>query len=146
VNSYSYGAFAKVQVSLVTLVGSGFMGWNMDTFLSGLGQGAVVNTAGTKLVPVPTKGGYAQVQVDFRKISPIPIVLATGIGGEFKKNNKLIANGMMLSNKTISGTATFHLNQYMCFMFEVAKHETKYKGVLGSAENMRYQGSAVVNF
>lgn len=146
VNSYSYGAFTKIQISLVSLVASGFMGWNMDSFLSGLGEGAVVNTAGTKLVPVPTKGGYAQVKVDLRKVSPIPIELAAGMGGEFKKNNKLIANGKQLSNKTISGTVTFHLTQYMAFMFEVAKHETKYKGVLGSAENMRYHGAAVVNF
>lgn len=146
VNSYSYGAFTKIQISLVSLVASGFMGWNMDTFLSGLGEGAVVNAAGTKLVPVHTKGGYAQLKVDLRKVSPIPIELAGGIGGEFKQNNRLIANGKQLYNKTISGTFTFHLNQYTCFMFEVAKHETKYKGVLGSAENMRYHGSAAVNF
>ncbi|MBN2159785.1 MAG: hypothetical protein JW807_10345 [Spirochaetes bacterium] len=146
VNSYSFGAFAKIQISLVTLLGSGFMGWNMDTFLSGLGEGAALNAAGTKLLPVPTKGGYAQVQIDLRKVSPIPIELAAGMGGEFKRNSKMIDNGKQLSNKTISGTLTFHLNQYMRFMFEVAKHETKYKGVLGSAENMRYQGAAVVDF
>lgn len=98
VNSYSYGAFTKIQISLVSLVASGFMGWNMDSFLSGLGEGAVVNTAGTKLVPVHTKGGYAQVKVDLRKVSPIPIELAAGIGGEFKQNNKLIANGKQLGN------------------------------------------------
>lgn len=139
-NSYSIGAFTNISVSLVTFVGGYFMGKNMDTFLCGLGQGVVENASSMKLVGVSTTGGYGQLQIDFRKIAPIPIKIAGGYGAEVKKNGPLIGAGQQLWNKTIQGNISWYLNNYMSIGFEVAQHQTKYKRVLGVASDMRYHG------
>ncbi len=144
--SYSAQAFGKIQVSLVTLVGAYWRGNNMDSFTSGLGQGTVENFTSTKVLGVKMQGGYGQVQFDLRKVGPIPILLIAGYGGSMKNNTRNIAKGSMLWNETIHGSVQWFLNDYIWAGFEYARHQTKWKGDLGSAIDNRYHTSVAFTF
>ena len=145
VPSQSIGAFARLTIAVVSFVGAGYYGWNMDAFVAGLGQGAVESFSGLKMVAVPVKGGYAQVQIYLAPIG-IPITLAAGIGKVQKTNNKLISIGQILNNRQVQGMITFHLNQYLLWSWEVSSLETKYKGRYGSDSNMAYRSQLSFNF
>ncbi len=144
--SYAAHAFGKIQISLVTFVGAYWRGVNMDSFTCGLGQGTVENLSSTKILGVKMQGGYAQVQFDLRKIGPIPILLVAGYGGSMKSNTRNIAFGNILWNETINGSAQWFLNDYVWVGFEYARHQTKWKGDLGSAIDHRYHTSAAFTF
>lgn len=144
--SYSIAPFAKFQVSLLTLVAAYFRGTNMDTFLSDLGQGVVENYSGTKILGVPTQGGYAQIQFDLRKVAPIPVTLAAGYGGILKSNLNLLPYGSMLWNQTIMANIFWHMNDYIHLAFEFAEHQSKYKGVLGVSKDYRYHTQVQFSF
>ncbi len=145
--SYSAHGFGKITVSLISLVGAYWSGVNMDSFTCGLGQnGAVENLSSTKLIGIPTRGGYAQVQFDLRKVGPIPLLLIAGYGGSMKSNRRNIAVGNMLWNETIQGTVQWFLNDYIWAGFEYARHQSKWKGDLGSAIDHRYHTSVAFTF
>ena len=42
----------------------------MDQFSCGIGAGHVENFSSTKILGVPAQGGYAQLQIDLRKVAP----------------------------------------------------------------------------
>jgi len=144
--SYSAHAFGKIQISLVTFVAAYWRGVNMDSFTCGLGQGTVENLSSTKILGVKMQGGYAQVQFDLRKVGPIPIMLVFGYGGSMKSNTRNIAAGNILWNETINGSAQWFLNDFVWIGFEYARHQTKWKGDLGSAIDNRYHTSAAFTF
>ena len=143
--SKSAGAFARVTIAMISFVGAGYMGWNMDAFVGGLGQGAVESTSGLKMVAVPVTGGYAQAQIFLAPVG-IPITLAAGVGKVQKKNMSSISIGQILANRQIQGLITFHLNQYIAWSWEVSQLETKYKGRLGSDTNMAYRSQLSFTF
>lgn len=145
VRSYSIGGFGNVTVHMVSIVGAYFMGTNMDNFLCGLNQGVAEKYTSRGFVGVKTHGGYGQVSLDFRKVA-VPVKLGVGYGGEWKNNANYIYAGKILSNTHMVGTIQFFLNNYMMIGFEVDKIETKYKRVLGSSNDMKYQGSMKFTF
>jgi hypothetical protein len=145
--SYSAQAFAKIQVSLVTLLGAYWRGTNMDTFLSGLGQnGAVENYSSTKILGVPEQGGYSQLQFDLRKLGPIPVALIGGYGGIWKSNKRYVYVGNILWNQTIQATAIWYVNDYVNAGFEFAEHSTKWKGTPGVAKDYRFHPQLQIVF
>ncbi len=144
--SYAAQAFGKIQVSLVTLVGVYWRGTNMDSFSCGLGQGTVENFSSTKVLGVKMQGGYAQAQFDLRKVGPIPFMLIAGYGGSMKSNTRNIVKGSQLWNETIQGAVQWFLNDYLWLGFEYARHQTKWKGDLGSAIDHRYHTAAMFSF
>jgi hypothetical protein len=145
--SYSAHGFGKMTISLITFVGAYWRGVNMDSFTCGLGQnGAVENLSSTKILGIPTQGGYAQIQIDLRKVGPIPILLTGGYGASKKSNRRYITAGNMLWNETIHGTIQWYLNDYLWLGFEYARHQSKWKGDLGSAFDHRYHTGVMLSF
>jgi hypothetical protein len=144
--SYSAQAFTKITVSLVTVVGTYWRGNNMDTFACGLGAGAVENYSGTKVLGVPEQGGYAQIQFDLRKVGPIPLAFSAGYGGILKSNKRFVYTGTILWNEAILANGFWYLNDYLVLGFEFGRHQTKWKGALGSAVDYKYHTGVYFNF
>ena len=144
--SYSAGAFTKISVSLVSLVATYWKGNNMDTFACGAGTGQYENLTSTKVLGVPTQGGYAQAQIDLRKIAPIPIQVSVGYGGVFKNNKRFIPAGVILWNEAILANGFWYLNDYLTLGFEFGRHQSKYKGAFGSAIDYKYHTGVYFNF
>jgi hypothetical protein len=144
--SYSAGGFAKISISLVNIVATYWRGVNMDTFACGIGTGAVENFASTKILGVPVQGGYAQLQLDLRKIAPIPLQFSVGYGGVMKNNKRLINYNVMLWNEAILANGFWYINDYLTLGFEFGRHQSKYKGALGSAIDYKYHTGVYFNF
>lgn len=144
--SYSAQAFTKIQASLVTLVATYWRGNNMDTFFCGLGAGTAENFTSTKILGIPVQGGYAQVQIDLRKIGPIPLVFSAGYGGIKKNNKKIVALNTMLWNEAILANAFWYINDYLSAGFEFGRHQSKWKGALGSAIDYKYHTGVYFTF
>ncbi|HPC43077.1 MAG TPA: hypothetical protein PLM53_00150 [Spirochaetota bacterium] len=145
--SYSAQAFGKVQVSLVTLLAAYWRGNNMDTFLNGGGQnGAVENFTSTKILGIPMQGGYAQVQIDLRKVAPIPLLFSAAYGGIKKSNKRNIALGNIQWNECILANVFWYLNDYIHVAFEYGRHQTQWKGNLGPSVDHKYHTQVQFSF
>ncbi|HPG49082.1 MAG TPA: hypothetical protein PLA65_05500 [Spirochaetota bacterium] len=144
--SYSAGGFAKISISLVSLVATYWRGVNMDQFSCGIGAGQVENFSSTKILGVPAQGGYAQLQIDLRKVGPIPLAFNVGYGGILKSNKRYINYNIMLWNEAIVANAFWYINDYLWLGFEFGRHQSKYKGALGSAIDYKYHTGVSFNF
>lgn len=144
--SYSVGGFAKISISLISVVATYWRGVNMDQFSCGIGAGQVENFSSTKILGVPAQGGYAQLQIDLRKVAPIPLAFNVGYGGIMKSNKKYINYNVMLWNEAILANAFWYLNDYLTLGFEFGRHQSKYKGALGSAIDYKYHTGLSFNF
>jgi len=145
--SYSAQAFGKFQVSLFTILAAYWRGNNMDTFLCGGGQnGAVENYSSTKMLGIPVQGGYGQLQFDLRKVGPIPLLFSVAYGGIMKNNKRYIYTGQILWNEAILANVFWYLNDYIHVAFEYGRHQTKWKGALGSAIDHKYHTQVQFTF
>jgi hypothetical protein len=138
--SYSAQAFAKISVSLVSLIATYWRGNNMDTFGVGCGVGSYENYGATKMLGVPMQGGYGQVVFDLRKLGPIPLMLAAGYGGGMKSNKSFIPVNTILWNEAILSSAQWFINDYLCLGFEFGRHQTKWKGANPSMDYKYHTG------
>ena len=118
----------------------------MDQFSCGIGAGQVENFTSTKILGVPVQGGYAQVQIDLRKVAPIPLQFTVGYGGIMKNNKRFINYNVMLWNEAILANGFWYLNDYLTLGFEFGRHQSKYKGALGSAIDYKYHTGVYFNF
>lgn len=144
--SYSAGGFARITVSLISVVATYWRGVNMDQFSCGIGAGHVENLSGTKILGIPAQGGYAQVQIDLRKVAPIPLAFSVGYGGVMKSNKRYINYNVMLWNEALLANAFWYINDYLTLGFEFGRHQSKYKGALGSAIDYKYHTGVYFNF
>jgi hypothetical protein len=136
----SIGAFATLQIAMIRIVAAGYNGFNMDCFSADLAQAQVENLAGTKFIPINTKGGYVQVGALLRAIG-IPLTLSVGYGYVQKMNNKLITAQQLLKNYEVQGYLAWHLNNYLTWAAEITGAGSKYKARLGWDKDMMYRTS-----
>jgi hypothetical protein len=138
VSSASAGIFWKIDASFVSWIGHGWTGYNMDTFLVSIGQAVATSYQGTKILPIPVRGGYTQLQFDLNKVT-VPLRIAIGYGGVLKSNKTYVYSGHMLWNQTIHGTLIWDMAKHFNVGLEIAQHQSKYKRILGVSEDWRYQ-------
>ncbi len=164
----SAGLQAKVSVWIFTLQGSGWMGENMDNFVSQFGVGFRESVSGRKNLAEKGKGGYAGLYIVGPKVG-IPIVLFFQMGQELKNHNQRIpyANAIgafpaagsitialyqgvqsasVVANSEIGGGLWIYLNQYLKVGYEVGQQVTEFKGVNGSSANIFHRATASFTF
>ena len=112
--------FLKVAYSLFSVMGNFFHGENIDTFLSGIGQGTTGN--GNRVSSV---GGWGEIGFDLNKIQVAPIAINVGYGFENVKKSTVPTNGRKF-NSTLFANMWIYLSQYYKIGLEFGKHDTNY--------------------
>jgi hypothetical protein len=132
--------FALDSVALV-LKGEAWIGENMDEWLGGIGQGVDFG----RMDVIAAAGGWGQATVELGTDTKINL----GAGFDNPQNGDLTVNAVntipRTSNVVYYGNIKQKLSKQLTLGFEVMYFDTNYL-VLGRADNLRFQLSAIFDF